>query len=242
MRLFGTSVSLLVFICLFPASANSAALFENFSSFKPIRWSYITFGSPGPFTAEFLNGELHLKKETVSGGSAVKGGGLASQFSISGDFRITVKFRWSIYSNKNQAQLNISDTSWNFLYDMGNGKGVDVPSDQIIYYNFVPADFFIQSNARVTTSDTEGWFRLERTGAIFTAFYSSDGVSFVQIPRPVSVTSEDVRFSLILQNNNVDNISEVFFDNLEVIADGFTPEDVPVQNTTWGAVKALYRY
>lgn len=218
-----------------PVAADT--LVEDFDSLNPDLWVAFAYGNPGPFITEFTNSELRLKKACACGGSGVKGGGLGSKFRLSGDFTITVDFRWSIFSENNQAQINVSIPGVGFRYDMGVGKGVDVSTGSIIYYNFVPSDGYIRPFQRVGTLDTHGTLRLQRVGAIFSAFYRSPGSStFTQIPRDVHVTSADIQFQLILQNNYINNVSEVFYDNLVIEADAIL--GLPLPGSVAGTVSA----
>ena len=46
-----------------------------------------------------------------------------------------------------------------------------------------------------------------------------------------------MNFDLILQNNNINNISEVRYDNLTVEADAIIFPPTPVDHTSWGRIK-----
>lgn len=253
--LFGILVMLVLPLAATPEIAGATDVFtEDFDTFNDQIWSTFTYGNPGPFINEFADGRLHLKKACVCGGSAIKGGGLGARFLLHGDFTITVDLEWGIFRDRNQAQINISIPGLGFRYDMGHGNGIGVPAGQKIYFNYKPGDSPVGTWRAVYTDDYAGTLRLVRTGSLFTAYFRSPGSeTFTQIPRAAYVTSADVRFQLILQNNYTDNITEVFYDNLVVEAEaliglpepgsieGFVVADCPAPDTgLYGAVVGAF--
>jgi hypothetical protein len=243
MRLsFAAVLCLLVISLLVGAGTGARAevFREDFddNQIDPTLWTAVVYGT-GPSIAE-VNQQLEA---TIPGSSSGQDFGvkLSTEFFFRGDFDVQVDFRLLQWPYGNGVRLAFG-VDWGFLFP----PGVERISFGQFDYPGAPRESYITDLdgsvcGFVETTDLEGALRLVRTGSTQTGYYRQ-GNSWVMIcsgPAPAGDVS--LQLSAFSAYQFMGWNVRAAFDNFVVNSGELVDDPVPARQTSWGAIKALYR-
>jgi hypothetical protein len=244
LSLIGLSFRLWPACCLIlalGAPALAETLFEDFNdnSLDPTLWTVDHWGT-GPSLVE-SNQQLEIDFPGSSSGTDF-GCKLASNFLLRGDFDLQVEFRLLNWPFGNGVRLGLG------MDEIGvpQHPGVERVSFGQSDYPGWPresytVDFPDGVHGITGTDDMVGRLRLIRSGSSQSGFYDDSG-NWVFIGTGPATTA-DVAIKLAAWSAYQFMNWDVFaaFDNLTVNSAQIIWPVIPVQETSWGRVKALYR-
>jgi hypothetical protein len=102
-----------------------------------------------------------------------------------GDFDVRFHFDWTPpATNSRYVGIIAMINDYNYVMVFRGYYG-----GQGIWYNHSREDG--ESEVTITFSAADFWLRIVRTGSTFTAFYSTDGTNYTQLPQPASLLTTD---------------------------------------------------
>lgn len=153
------------------------------------------------------------------GGSGVRGGEVMTNFTIHGDFDITVDFI-ILQALSNLQQVEVHPHNMSIFYPIRDNT--DGGDNYHVWIGSV--------QGRQPTGDLTGTLRVVRVGTTASAYFRNQVSGDYSFIYSGGVTTEDIRLGLMVQNNGSQGGSlNVAFDNLTITADridGLAPSPV----------------
>jgi hypothetical protein len=205
-------------------------------SIDPDRWSVVVYGASTEVVEQ--NQQLEFFLPASSSGSEF-GARLISGFQLRGDFDIRVEFRLLQWPADNGVRIAVALTD-DWFDDYGMERSSLSAREQLGAQEVYIADFgpFVL----VPTDDVTGKLRLVRSGVTQTGYYWHDGewIPVLTDAAPggdISIQLHAWSHDYAFTGSDV----RAAFDDFTVMTGELIWPGTPVEETSWGAIKALYR-
>jgi hypothetical protein len=234
------SLCLLLVIISLSTGARAEVFREDFNDnqIDPALWTAVVYGT-GPSIAA-VNQQLEA---TIPGSSSGQDFGvkLRTEFFLRGDFDVQVDFRLLQWPYGNGVRLAFGIDS-GYLFP----PGVERISFGQFDYPGAPRESYITDLdgsvcGFVETTDLEGALRLVRIGTTQTGYYRQGGSWVVICSGPAPAGDVSLQLSAFSAYQFMGWDVRAAFDNFVVNSGELVDDPVPARQTSWGAIKAMYR-
>lgn len=225
-------------LCFVTAPASAQVFIEDFddNSIDSSLWSVDLYGA-GSQVAE-RNHRLEFEFPGSASGTEF-GARLVSTFRLRGDFDIRVDYRlleWPAYNGIRIAAALTDDYFDDYGMERSSLSAIEPLGEHEVYV----ADFgpFVL----VETTDVSGTLRLVRSGATQTGCFASGG-GWTPVLTDAAPT-RDITIQLHAWSHDYafrDIVVCASFDNFTVVSGELVWDPTPIEQTTWGSIKCLFR-